>query len=358
MPRKTSNTNNKFHINLSDSAKYAMSHSNFLEYNPLEPSDSSVSDENVSSDANNPHLASQALGIPEIQETTQQVPCGAHSIFDPAQKVSAFNKALYLVVNEHSNWDTGVSHALSLRRLAELLNVNSHSQVHRGLQWLIENGWLKVEGKRQLDGAHFYRIVHHKCELEDTPVDRDGRPQKCAVPRGKGSPSQLLTEGKITWRIFVDWTVRKIHSCWTSGLVSMTVREAAKVAKLSVKTISQNAKKMAEIGLLKKLSAKFRLSEYQMFPKPYPERRERAPDVCIMKKAMKLIKGWFYSFNGLWRFEKETFRLQMRENGTKKGRWIESTLEKLYRINKSIHHDFSEYMVHLTRLHGTPPLSV
>ena len=129
--------------------------------------------------------------------------------------------------------------------------------------------------------------------------------------------------------------------------------EAARLAKLSVKTISENAKKMMEIGLLKKLSAKFRLSEYQMFPKPYPKRRKRAPEECVTKKAMKLIKGWYYSFNGLWRFEKETFRLQMRDQG---GRWIESNLEKLYCINKSIHHDFCEYMVHLTQLYGTTPL--
>ena len=356
MTQNTINTDNKFHINLSDSGTYFKSYKSFLEYEPLEPSDSFVSEERTSSDANKPKVTSYGSdlpAIPEIQETTYQVPCGEHSIFDPAQKVSAFEKALYLKVNEHSNWDTGVSHALSQRRLAELLNVNSHSQVHRGLHWLIENGWLKVEGKRQSDGAYFYRVIHHKCEPQDTPVDRDGRPQKCAVPRGKGSPTQLLTEGKITWRIFVDWTVRKIHSCWTSGFVSMAVREAAKLAKLSVKTISENAKKMMEIGLLKKLSAKFRLSEYQLFPKPYPDRRERTPEVCITKKAMKLIKGWYYSFNGLWRFEKETFRLQMREHD---GRWIESKLETLYRINKSIHHDFCDYMVHLTRLYGIMPL--
>ena len=256
-------------------------------------------------------------------------------------------------MNEHSNWDTGVSHALSLRRLAELLNVNSHSQIHRGLQWLIKHGWLIVEGKRQSDGAHYYRVIHHNCKPEDTPVDRDGRPQKCAVPRGKGSPIELLAVGEITWRLFVDWTVRKIHSCWTSGLVSMAVRETAKFANLSVKTISENSKKMSEIGLLKKLSAKFERSEYQMFPKPYPDRKERAPEVCVTKKAMKLIKGWYYSFNGLWRFEKETFRLQMRECG---GRWIESNLKSLYQINKSIHHDFCDYLVHLKSLYGTESL--
>ena len=257
------------------------------------------------------------------------------------------------MVNEHSNWDTGISHALSQRRLAELLNVKSHSQVHRGLQWLIENGWLEVEGQRKSDGAYFYRIVHHKCDPQDTPTDRDGRPQKCAVPRGKGSPTQLLTEGKITWRIFVDWTTRKIKSCWVTGVISMTVREASKLMKFTTKTISENAKKMMELGMIDRLSAKFERSEYQMFPKPYPDRRERTPEVCMTKKAMKLIKGWFYSFNGLWRFEKDTFRLQMREHG---GRWIESNLGTLYRINKSIHHDFCDYMVKLTQLHGTQPL--
>ena len=360
MTRKTSNTDNKFHINLSNSGRYADIYKSFLEYEPIEPSHSTVSDGNASSDTNKPQVVSQDTGlptapqIPEIQETTYQVPCGVHSIFDPAHKVPGFEKAVYLKVNEHSNWETGVSHALSLRRLAKLLNVKSHSQVHRGLQWLIENGWLKIEGKRESDGAYIYRVVHHKCDPVDTPVDKDGRPQKCAVPRGKGSLSQLLAEGEITWKIFVDWTTRKVHSCWTSGFVSMAVREASKLMKFTAKTVSENAKKMLEIGLLKRLSAKFRLSEYQMFPKPYPDRRERTPEVCITKKAMKLINGWYYSFNGLWRFEKETFRLQMCEHD---GRWIESTLEKLYSKNKSIYRDFRDYMRQLSELYGTPLLT-
>ena len=357
MPRKTTNTSKEFHINLSDSVKHADSYKSFLEYEPLEPSPFSVSDGNVNSDANQSHLASQGLGlpeIPEIQETTYQAPCGVHSIFDPAHKVPAFEKALYLVVNEHSNWETGISHALSLRRLADLMNVNSHSQVHRGLQWLIENGWLMVEGERKSDGTYFYRVIHHKCEPQETPVDRDGRPLKCAVPRGKGSGSQLLADGQITWKVFVDWTTRMIHSCWTTGVVSMAVRQAMKLLKFTAKTVSENSQQMMDIGLMKRLSAKFRLSEYQMFPKPYPERKERTPEVCFTKKAMKLISGWYYSFNGLWRFEKDTFRLQMRESG---GRWIESTLDKLFRINKSIHHDFCYCMIHLTRVHGTVPLS-
>lgn len=287
-----------------------------------------------------------SAGIPEIQESTHQVPCGDHSIFDPVHKMPAFTKAVYLKVNEHSNWDTGVSHALSLRHLAELLNVQSHSQVYRALKCLIRNGWLEVEGKRQLDGAYFYRVIHHKCAPQDTPVDRDGRPQKCAVPTGAGSASQLLAEGKITWRMFVDWTVRKIHSCWTSGVVSLAVREASRLMNLSIKTVSENAKKMTEIGILERLSAKFRLSEYQMYPKPYAERRERKLEECITKKAMKLIKGWYYSFNGLWRFNRDTYDIQMKDDNG----WRYTTHEELHRINKHIHHDFCVYIHHLKRI--------
>ena len=360
MTKNTSNTEKKFHIDLSDSSKPAVIDNNVLKCEPLEPSPFSVSAGDASSDANQFQVASESLdtpSIPEIQETTCQVPCGAHSIFDPAQQVPAFEKALYLVLNEHSNWETGISHALSLRSLAKLTNVNSHSQVHRGLQWLIEHGWLMVEGERKSDGTYFYKVIHHKCDPQDTPVDRDGRPQKCAVPRGKGSPSQLLADGEITWKIFVDWTTRKVYSDWTTGEAEMTVREAAKLMRFTPKTIAKNAEKMKEIGLVKRLSAKFKRSVYQLFPKPYPKRKKRKEDTCVTKKAMKLIKGWFYSFNGLWRFEKDTFHLQMREDGTKKGRWIESTLERLYRINKNIHHDFSDYMRELANLNGTRLLS-
>ena len=165
MTQKTSNTHDKFHINLSDPNIYPDTYTSFLEYEPIVPShtsDAHPSSAHPSSDVSTPRVTSQdsVLSdkpvIPEIQETTHQVPCGEHSIFDPAHKVPAFEKAVYLKVNEHSNWESGVSHALSLRRLAKLLNVKSHSQAHRALQWLIENGWLEFAGKRKTDRAHFY----------------------------------------------------------------------------------------------------------------------------------------------------------------------------------------------------------
>ena len=351
MTQKTSNTHDKFHINLSDSGIYHESYLSFLEYEPLIPCDSPESDVCANSEISTPQVASEVsdssevLEIPEIQESTHQVPCGPHSIFDPEQKVPAFAKAVYLVLNEHSNWDTGVSHALSLRRLAKLLNVKNHSQVHHALHWLINNGWILVKGERKSDGTHFYQLIHHKCEPQDTPTDADGRPQKCAVPMGAGSVGQLLAEGKITWRIFVDWTVRKVHSDWTTGIVSLSVREAATLAGFSPETIKENAETMMETGLAERISKRFRRSQYQLFPKPYPQRRERKQEVYPIKKSMKLIKGWYYSFNGLWKFNRETFEIKMQEID---GRWRYSNLEELYTINKSIHRDFRDYFYHLS----------
>ena len=357
MTQKTSNTHDEFHINLSDSGIYPNIYESFLQYEPIEHFQDSAFETHTGSVNSTLEVGSHTSSsseppeIPEIQETTHQVPCGAHSIFDPVHKVPAFEKALYLKVNEHSNWDSGVSHALSLRKLAELLNVESHSQVHRGLKWLLDNGWIMVEGKRKSDGAYFYRVIHHKCAPHETPVDKEGRPLKCAIAMGKGSPSQLLANGKITWRVFLDWTVRKIHSDWTTGVVNLSVREAAKLIGFTPKTIKQNAEDMVEIGLLERISKRFRRSVYQMYPKPYPDRRKRTDDVCITKKAMKLIKGWYHSYNGLWRFHKDTYEVKMREID---GRWRYSSLDELFGINKSIHRDFCEYISLLSVMHENP----
>ena len=340
MTEKTSRVYDKFHINLSETGIYPDIYGNNLVYEPSGSSSTFVTHAQASSVVSVP-------AIPEIQESTYQVPCGVHSIFDPAYKVPAFEKAVYLVVCEHSNWDTGISHALSLRRLADLLNVNSHSQVHRALKWLIDHGWLEVEGKRKTDGTYFYRIIHHKCEPQDVPLDNDGRPQKCAVPTGAGSASQLLSDGIISWSIFVDWTVRKVHSDWTTGIVSMSVRQACKLMGFTSETIKANAEIMMDIGLMERMSKRFRLSVYQLFPKPYPKRRERKPDERFLKKAMKCVNGWYYSLNGLWRFHHETFDIKMKEIG---GRWRFSNLDELRGINKHIYRDFKDYMLEISTI--------
>lgn len=231
-----------------------------------------------------------------------------------------------------------MTHALSNQEIADLLNVKHREQVNRAIKWLIRKGWLKVEGKRK-DGTFFYKVIHHNCAPDEVPLDKDGRPQKCAVPMGSGSATVLLADGQISWRMMVQWVVHKVHSDWVSGIVESTVRETSKLVRFSLQTICDNAKKLGECGLLQRLSGKFRASVFQLFPKPYPDRKERAE--YKGPKPLPRIKDWYYSFNRRWKFHSATLHLKMQELG---GRWRDSTMEELFRINPKIHRDFRYYM--------------
>ena len=275
--------------------------------------------------------------VPEVQETTHQVPCGSNSIFE-ADDLTGFERAVYLVINHHSFWHIGESHYLSYKTLAKLLNVKHRSQVIRAVKSLIKKGWLELIGTRKVDGANRYRVVHHKCDPSEVPLDGDRQPKKCAVQMGKGSAMQLLADGVIDWRVMLQSVIQKIYSDWVCGIVKMTVRETMKLARFTAKTVKRNTEKMLEIGLAQRLSDKFRATELQLFPKPYPQRKERK---IPYPKQMKCVKGWYYSHNKLWRFHRETFRLQMCEHG---GRWRDSSMNELQKINPSIHHDFNDYI--------------
>ena len=136
--------------------------------------------------------------------------------------------------------------------------------------------------------------------------------------------------------MYVDWITRKIFSCWETGFLALNIREAYKWIPFTFKTLKDNIQQMSEVGILKQLSAKFRPSEYQLYPKPYPKRRKRKKEVGL--RQLKEKKGWIYSFNELWKFNRETFDIMMK---TLEGRWRYSSLEELLRINKHIHRDFT-----------------
>lgn len=286
------------------------------------------------------------LPIPEageIQESTHQVPCGSYSIFDTDMLVPEFCRAVYLVINKYSNWDTGKSHPLSNRKIARLLGVKYASQANRAIKWLIDNGWLKVNGKSR-DGTHYYQVIHHKCQIEDTPLDKDGRPQKCAVPSGKGAAPELVASGQIGWRVMVDWYVKKVHSDWVSGIIEMTVNEATDLMRFDRQTICNNAKEMCEAGLLHRLSPQYRASVFQFYPMPYPERKERQE--AKGRKPLPLINDWYYSYNKLWKFHRNTLRLMSKDLD---GLWHDTNMSALYEINPKIHADFREY-IHITTI--------
>ena len=278
--------------------------------------------------------------IPEVQESTHQVPCGPHSIFDPEQVVPEYCRAVYLVMNYHSNYGSGITHALSYQRLAELTGVKHRSQPIRAVRWLIENGWTEKHGIRKADGANFYKLTHHKCPPEDVPWDNNNRPLKCAVPQKDGSAPELVKQGKLDWRAMVQWYVNKINSDWITGVVEMTVRKSYQLLKFGMQTICDNTKKLIECGLLNRLSPQNHASVFQLYPKPYPERKERKIPAWH-KKPLALIKDWYYSYNKRWRFHRKTLRIQMKNVD---GRWRDSGMSELLNINTKIHADFREYM--------------
>ena len=277
-----------------------------------------------------------------IQESTMQVPCGAFSILDPAMKVPAFNQAVYLYMNWKSGWEYGITHALSNSKIAKGLGVRCKSQVNRAIKWLIEHGWAKVDGKRKSDGTFFYQLTHHNCEPHEVPLDKHNRPKKCAVPMGVGSAFEKVAQGLISWRVLVQWVVSKIYSDWETGILFLTIREAVNVIRFTAKTISENIKEMVKNNLMVKKSANFRPGEYEIKPSPYPKRRARKLDGHKIPGDLPYIKGWYYSFNKLWRFQRDTHRLQMKPHELDK--WRDASMYELEDINPKIHRDFQSYM--------------
>lgn len=285
--------------------------------------------------------------VEHVQETTHQVPCGAFSIFEPPEPVTEFERAVYLVINYHSNWDSGKSHALSYREIAKKMGLKHHSQVVVAVKSLISKGWLKVAGKRKSDGANFYKVTHYNCDEADMPKDKHNRFQKCAIQCGAGSAIQMLFDGTISWRVMVHSFVQKIYSDWVDGICKMTVRKAMELMRFTAKTISENVKTMQSVGLAKLLSKKNRASEFQLLPKPYPKRRKRAEP--IYPTTMKLKRGYYYSLNELWRFHRETLQVQMRELN---GKWRDSDMEELFGINPKIYRDFNDSMDRLAEFYA------
>jgi len=293
-----------------------------------------------------PVLESTNSVIPEIQVSTHQVPCGQHSIFDRDYDVTEFERAVYLIINYHSHWDGGYSHALSYRMIADKLGVKHRSQVVRAVKSLIAKGWLSIDRQRLTDGANIYKITHHNCLPEQVPLDADQRPQKCAIPHGEGSAVVLVEEGKLSWRAMVQWFVSKIFSDWRTGIVQMSIRMANDLMSFCMQTICDNAKKLTQIGLFKRLSARNAMSEYQIYPQPYPEKHERQARQWY-EKPLPLINGYYYAYNRRWRFSRENLRVQMEDVC---GKWRYASMSELLEINPQIHRAFTEYIDRLARM--------
>ncbi|RKU22874.1 hypothetical protein C6503_03675 [Candidatus Poribacteria bacterium] len=208
----------------------------------------------------------------EIQQSTFQVPCGEHSLIEALKTrvvwMSAF--ALYMVLVYRSNWQTGLSHALSYTELAKLLGMKV-SRVKQAMKWLVDNGWV-IKNHRGPNKANTYQLIHHICEPHQVPDDPDRLPKMCAMPRAEGSPMELMFAGEITWKQMVIWYIKKYISDWTTGEVEATYAKILEYVRFSCSTICEALKTFKKLGLLKRISKAFCSGEYQLFPKPYEKR--------------------------------------------------------------------------------------
>lgn len=279
-----------------------------------------------------------------IQKSTMQVPCGPHSIIEEMypMKIPPFYAMVYLVINGFSNWDTGQSHGLSFRMIAERMGVykknkkgkwTGKSRVANAIRWLCENGWLE-KNIRGGGKPNTYKVIHHNCAPEAVPLDDDGRPKKCATPRGEGSAFQKMIDGEITWEACLYHTVAKVVSDWTTGTVKFTIRKARMWLRFSRQKICEIRDTLIQNGLLEEIGQRFRGFVAKILPAPYKKRRKRRESAAV--KGMRCDGKYYYSYNEKWRISRETGNFETLDSNN----WRFASEYELERVNSKIHFDF------------------
>lgn len=285
------------------------------------------------------------FGVPDVQETTCQVPCGEYSIWDAleAGEVTQAECWVYQVRNRHGNWQTGISHAKSYAEIAKYAGMD-RTAVIGYTNSLVEKGWLEKNvrnksEKHSQNTANTFLLVHHQCEPHEIPLDKDGCPLKCAVPKGQGSVYQQVEDGVIHWKGALYWLRSKVKSDWTSGIVGMTIAEAKKLLRMTTRTICAIRKRLKQVGLMEQISKPFRAFVCQLFPKPYETRRKRRRE---NPKGLPCDKDFWYSFNRKWRVSREHGQIQRLVEGT--SRWRSANEHECEQANPKIYKDFKVYI--------------
>lgn len=284
--------------------------------------------------------SSRPKGFLEIQKDTMQVPFKSSSMLDRLMGglEKAFDAAIYLYYNALSTWDWGVTHSISIRTVAKIFRV-SCQYVQQSIARLCDSTWFKrLSGKHKINK---FELIHHLCDYKDTPFDKDGRPAKCATPRGKGGLFERLEAGDIHWKSVVIWMLLKINSDFTTGLTEPTsITQLREWTKFGNTTICDCIKELVEAGMLEKLDRRPQEAQtYQLYPKPYAERRERTPMSERTWRDMRVMGNWRYSFNEQWRVNVETLDIQYRPNSKTPFRNT-SDYQKYHEMPKSIREDF------------------
>ena len=250
----------------------------------------------------------------EFQADTMQVPCGQHSILWALGKkeVTAAEAIVYLALNHGSSWNSGQTWIMPQRPTADLIGI-SKAYVDKTIKRM-KNRWITAISRPR---GNRYRLVHHLCDNEDVPVDRDGKPLKFAVPRGDGGPFERLYAGDISWKACLVWIVYKLYSDWKTGeTYPCTMLGLAKRCRLSSKTMIPLIKQLVDADMLHRLSQPQEKSVFQLYPKPYPESvaREDKPRSPIADDGVTSDGKFWYSSKGKYRCCRETLKIEFRVN--------------------------------------------
>ncbi len=276
----------------------------------------------------------------ETQKDTMQVPFKEFSMLDALMdgSVKAFDVAIYQCYNAFSHWDWGVSHSLSIRSVGEIFGV-VHQYVQQALKRLVKKKWFKrLSGKYKVSK---FKLSHHLCVYESIPFDRDGRPSKCAMPRGYGGLFERLMSGDIGWKSLLIWMLLKVHSDFTTGITELvSIAQLCKWTKFGTTTVCDCIKELEAAGMLEKLQRRPQEAQtYQLYPKPYVERKKRKPEQPLTWRNMRAVGSWRHSFNELWRVNVETTDIQYRPEKNEIFRRV-SDYEITQAMPKKIRRDF------------------
>ena len=301
-----------------------------------------------------------SLPIPNIteptQESTLQLPFGEFSILSELKNgdVKPIVAMTTLALSYRSNWSTGITWKTSTRMLASLLGI-SHRYVRDALSEA--KAWITRKTQPKGNVAGNYYITHHNCESSEVPTDESGIPLSFAVPRGDFGIFEMLFSGKITWKAALTWLLLKLHSCWTTGVTNaISMSTLAKWLGFGKSTVIKIIKQLRKAGLLKRLSKRHEASVFQLLPKPYKTRKDRKlpkPKRTRYDKPLKSDGIYCYSFNALYRLNRETGDIEHREHKNR-GEWKRiSDHHRCVKMPKAIREDFERVLVVMRSINGS-----
>lgn len=285
--------------------------------------------------------------VRERCESTFQVPFGEFSALSALRTgvLRSVDTLLLTVLNYRSNWASGKTWRNSLRELSELTGI-SVWHIRDTLSGLMDDGWLSYISKGINLGSR-YQLVHHNCDRDDVPTDKNGNPLKFAVPQGAGGILERMFRGDISWKSALIWIMLKLYSDWQTGIThAMSIDTLRKWCRMSPQTVCNCLKELTQAGLLKRLSKKHETGVYQLYPKPdgkpkarYRPKHEQA-SVRGVSRQMRCDGDWRFSFNELWRVNVETLEIQKRKS-RRAGIWRRCSDYTLYHeMPKAIRNDF------------------